>query len=183
MGENGKDKLVFDRRETYLAALDNVEGTRMFNNCYFRNLRGELIDVCENGKYPCAFAVSSILKRFDYIKNARVTIQGLQKELNNCGWNEVLFKYKVDEDILVKILEGIEGAVILWHPWLEMGLIHKHVGFYLGNEVCVSTHSFGDTMVKHNLFYKNPDFIPHRVVGGFYFNGELFKRERLAVAS
>ena len=67
MDKNQKLKVKPLFKKSYLAAIKNSEGTKIFANFYGKGGRRTL-DLTKNGEFSCAYFVSSILKIFDLIK-------------------------------------------------------------------------------------------------------------------
>ncbi len=123
-------KLTFDLKETYLAMIKNSVGSKIFQSCFFRNEKGELIDVCQGGKFSCAVFVSFVLKRFDLIKTNKVVMASLEKELLRNCW----FVVRDHQEFFWKV-----GSILVWEPKLASdGQKHEHIGFYMGNNSAIS---------------------------------------------
>ncbi len=124
------NKLTIDLKETYLAMIKNSVGSKMFQNCFFRNKKGELVDVCDGGKFSCAFFVSSVLEKFNLIECGCVTVSRLEKLLKKAGW----FIEKENQEFFWQF-----GSILVWEPKLALdGEKHPHTGFYIGNTRAVS---------------------------------------------
>lgn len=134
------NKLIFDRKQTYLALIKNSIGSSMFKSCYFKDSKSQLVDVCKDGEFPCAFYASNILKIIDLVEIAHVTVDSLVTEMERCGW------------CITKTLS--RGAVLIWEARIKVdGEPHRHVGFFVGDHRDDNCVSFVDGIVKsHNLF-------------------------------
>jgi len=143
-------KLIFDKKTTYLTTIAGLPGTRIFQKCYFLNEKGRLVDVCEGGRLSCALTVSGVLYRFGLIKQMRVTVKSLIRDMKWSGWQEK------------EIDRLLPGAVLVWEPRLGAdGKQHRHIGFFLGEDKCVSndprTRQEGGTFlpIEHTLYMED----------------------------
>lgn len=132
------------QKKNYLAMIENL----VRGPCYlFRNLYaeidGKVVDIAQDGHNACAIMASHILFHFKLISDLKAVVESLEKELKRCGWYE--------------IKDPREGAVIIWEPKLGLdGQMHRHIGFYIGNNMAISNDS-RDTGLpwKHNYLYKD----------------------------
>jgi len=127
----------------------------MFRNFYVIE-DGKEFDAVENGELSCAFYVSSILKLFDFISEIHGTVDGVEKDLVESGWQ------KVEEPRI--------GGVIIWEKKdFGAGDIHKHIGFYIGNNRAISTSPEKGYPIGHDLNAVD------RNIESIYWNDELIK--------
>ena len=110
-------------RETYLAVIKSLPGTKIFQALYVTIDERKLINVVENGSLSCAFVVSSVLKMFNLIDNVHGTVAGVVREAPKYGW-EITKSPMVGDLVVWPVLEG-----------------HPHIGFYLDENTCVSNSS------------------------------------------
>lgn len=112
---------IFD---TYLAVIKNSLGSKLFRNFYAK-VNGKRADIMRNGELSCAFHVSSILVLFQFVKGVHATVDSTVKDLQRSGW-KVIKRPKI-------------GSVLVWEK-IDFGNrdIHKHIGFYIGNNKAVS---------------------------------------------
>ena len=126
MAENNKKQikpLIFD---TYLAVVKNSINSNLFRN-FYAIIDGEKKDIMRNGELSCAFYVSSILTLFKFIKEAHVTVDSTVEDLKESGWN---------------VVEEPEIGSILIYEKVDFGNndIHKHIGFFVGNDEAISNN-------------------------------------------
>ena len=118
------ERLVF---ETYLTVINNSVGSKMFRNFYMK-VSGKKTDVMKNGGLSCAFFVSSVLAIFGFIKGIHGTVEGTVRDLKKSGWKEIK-KPRI-------------GSVLVWEEKIDKsGEAHKHIGFYIGNDMAISNSS------------------------------------------
>ena len=149
------------KKKSLLAFMENaVKGG---DNYLFRNLYavndGQEVDILENGKNSCAAFVSWILLTLELIKMPHATVDGTEKDLIASGWQE--------------IKELKPGAILFWEAAVGKydGLMHRHAGFYIGNDEAISnsSHSSGFP-VKHHATYNDS-----RRIEKIYWHGDLDK--------
>lgn len=131
MSDHHKPKIEKLYHKTYLAVLNNSEGSKMFRNFYVQADKQQF-DAMENGKLACAFFASSILKIFGCVKEIHGTVEKTVQDLAASGWH--------------RIEKPQDGCVVVWEE--EKG--HKHIGFYLGNEIAISNSSKEGYPIKHH---------------------------------
>ena len=132
------------KKKSLLAIVTNsIKGG---DNYLFKNLfavnDGQEIDILEDGKNSCAAFVSWILLVLGLIKTGHATVDGTLKDMIQSGWHE--------------INELKPGAVLLWEKAVGKydGLLHSHIGFYIGNNEAISNGSQGGGVPwKHHLDY------------------------------
>lgn len=73
--------------DTYLGAIKNSIGSKMFRNLYAK-VDGKKVDITKNGNLSCAVFVSSILFLFKLIKGVHATVNGTIRDLKESGWIE-----------------------------------------------------------------------------------------------
>ncbi|HEX8994058.1 MAG TPA: hypothetical protein VF803_02290 [Candidatus Paceibacterota bacterium] len=126
---------------SYIAMIENSVGTNLFRNRYY-TIRGETIDVLEDGDLSCAVFVTSILHHFDLVEEVHTTVIGGVEDLERSGWQ--------------KISEPRKGAIILWgFKKKDDGTQgkHRHLGFYLDEQSAVSNDSDSRVVWKHHPTY------------------------------
>lgn len=147
-------EVAFDLRATFSSRLKDAVGSDIFRHTYVKAVMGgEPIDVCENGLYSCHVFVSNFLKMHDLVEIPCANVDSLEKELLKAGW-QVYWDRKINEkQVILRPL-----SVLIWGPRLGSdGLIHKHSGFFLGGQSCVSNdpRSAKDgstrTIILHNV--------------------------------
>lgn len=108
--------------------IKNSPGTEMFRTFYVEE-NGVKRDVFSNGEHSCSYFVGSILCLFDQQDKPHATVSSTVKDLEEHGWKKV------------ELSEAQEGDVIVWEPIEfdeEPGVLHAHVGFYLGENKAIS---------------------------------------------
>jgi hypothetical protein len=150
------------KKKSLLAIVTNsIEGgyNHFFRNLYAQNEKGELVDILEEGRNSCAVFVSWILLALEMTKRPHATVEGTIKDLMDSGWYE--------------IKELKPGAVLLWEKAVGKydGLLHCHIGFYVGNDEAISNDSQGAGFPwKHPYNYNGT-----RKVEKIYWHDDLDK--------
>lgn len=118
-------KMRFLLLKNYLNIIKASVGSKIFRQLYFK-INGKNVDILRNGDLSCAFFVSSILKIFNLISESHATVVGTVKDMKKNGW--------------YKIKKPRPGAVIVYLPQktFPSGEIHRHIGFYVGKNICIS---------------------------------------------
>jgi len=130
-------KLLFF--DTYLAMIQNSVGSKMFRTVYaFIDKKKK--NIIENGRVACALYVSSLLVIHKLIGEIHATVDSTVKALKKSGWK--------------KISKPRIGCIIVWEK-VDSGKndLHKHIGFYIGNQQAISNSSKKGFPVKHNLTF------------------------------
>jgi hypothetical protein len=139
MGKNNKLKpLTFD---TYLVVVRNSIGSNLFRN-FYAEVNGKREDIMRNGDLSCAFFVSSVLALFKFIKEVHGTVDSTVKDLRESGW--------------IEIQKPEIGSILVWGK-VDFGDndIHKHIGFYVGNDEAISNSFKLGHPVSHNWNFNN----------------------------
>ncbi|PIP86677.1 hypothetical protein COV42_02740 [Candidatus Campbellbacteria bacterium CG11_big_fil_rev_8_21_14_0_20_44_21] len=123
-------------KESLLCLIRNSVGTKMFQN-FFCLINGKKKDIIENGRYACAFFVSSALNIFGLISEGHTTVDGTLKDMKKNGFEE--------------IKKPKEGSVILW----EERDGNRHLGFYIGKEKAISARPEKKTPMVHDFKYRS----------------------------
>ncbi len=135
--------------ESYLALINNSVGTNMFRNFYVESDEGEEQDIMNDGEVSCAYHVSAILYLFDQQEKAHATVSSTLRDLIKHGWEEIDFTSETT-------LEA--GDVVVWEAIEfedEPGVLHPHIGFYIGDGQAVSNNYKLGHPTKHPA--DNPD--------------------------
>lgn len=127
-----------DVEKSYLAAIRNAEGSRMFSELYL-DRDGESIDVLEDGRLSCAVFVTSLLYIFGLIDKTHATVSSTEQDLLVSGW-ELVTELK-------------PGAIIIWERD-DSPDPQRHIGFCLDEKYGMSTSSEKSCVVKHNISYR-----------------------------
>ena len=126
--------------DTYIATVKNSIGSKMFRNLYAK-VNGQKTDIVQNGNLSCAFYVSSILVLFKLIKEVHATVNGTVRDMKKSGWTETK-KPKI-------------GCVLVWQEAdFTNGSLHKHIGFYMGNEKAISNNYKKGYPIKHDWKFR-----------------------------
>lgn len=137
-------------KESYLAMIKNSQNSEMFKNLWAK-VDGEVQDITQNGNLSCAFYVSSVLYLFKLISNIHATVDGTLKDLEKSGWTEI-----ANPQI---------GSVLVWaEKDFGLGEKHKHIGFYLGNDMAISNSSQKGQPIEHK-FQKYDDRKIEKILG------------------
>ena len=139
MEEKDKIKpLLFD---TYLSVVKNSIGSNLFRN-FYAEVQGKQLDIMRNGELSCAFFVSSILALFKFIKEVHGTVDSTIKDLRDSGWNEI-----TNPEV---------GSILIWEK-VDFGDndVHKHIGFYIGNDEAISNSFKLGHPVSHNWSFND----------------------------
>lgn len=162
--------------KTLLARLEKAPGIGIWKNFFVFKEDGQEVDITQDGGVSCATFVGGMLISLadGLLKTPHAGVDGLEKDLINCGWHKIDFT----EGEELKALEGHEGAIIMWGPRKGRdGILHRHPGFYLGNEMAISNDSRG-TGVPHKHHYKyeleGPEYGP-RPIESIYWHERLDK--------
>ncbi len=126
--------------ETYLSVIANSPKAKMFRN-FSAVVNGRKTDITHNGELSCAFFVSFILSFFKQINSGHTTVNSTIKDLIKNGWR--------------KINKPLPGAVLVWeeNDFGKHGM-HKHIGFYIGDDKAVSNSEKRRFPIKHHWTYK-----------------------------
>jgi DNA helicase TIP49 (TBP-interacting protein) len=130
------------RKETYLKAIENSIGSRIFNSLFVKSKTdGKVWDVMNDGEYSCAFFVSSVLFLMQALGKSVATVDSLRKLIvGDSKWTEV------DSD------QVETGDVVFWDKVkYEDGSENAHVGFALSKEEAVSTDYKQKMVVRHKI--------------------------------
>ncbi len=129
------------KKETYLKAIDNSVGTKLFSSLFVRYKdTGEIKDVLDNGEYSCAFFVSGLLSLLQIIDKPVATVESLKKMIQS---NE---KWKT-----VSVVDIENGDVIFWNKIkFDDGSENAHAGFVLNKDEAISTSYKTKSVVRHS---------------------------------
>lgn len=126
--------------DTYLAVVKNSINSKMFRNLYAK-VNGKKTDITDNGNLSCAFFVSSILYMFRLIREMHATVNGTVRGLIEFGWTEIE-KPKV-------------GCILVWKETdFGKGDLHKHIGFYIGQNKAISNDYKKGFPVEHEWKFR-----------------------------
>jgi len=137
--KNNKQKVIPLIFDTYLIVVKNSIGSKLFRNFYAK-VNGRKVDIMRNGELSCAFYVSSVLALFKFIKEAHGTVDSTVKDLKKSGWK------KVDKPKI--------GSILVWEK-IDFGSndIHKHIGFFIGDNKAISnSYKLGHPVEHHWSF-------------------------------
>lgn len=140
--------------DTYMSVVTKSENSNMFQSL-FALVDGNKKDILENGDLSCAFFVSFILCGFKLISTPHATVDGVARDLQESGWNEI-------EEMRL-------GCVLVWEE--KEG--HKHVGFYIGGGEAVSNDSKQRTVQRHHVTFGEENSVPNRKIIGMWWKENL----------
>lgn len=151
--------LLFD---TYLAMINNAVGSQMFKNGY-AEFDGVKTDVLNDGELSCAMFVSSILAIFNLIDEPHATVKSTVKKMEEAGWQ--------------KVGELKPGCVLVWEAVdFGSGVLHTHIGFYVGNDEAVSNDFRTKKIIKHHFKYVG-DELGERAIMAIYTHPQFMKHD------
>lgn len=131
----GRPKRLYFK--TYLQLLHNSVGSQMFRNFYIQLPDGTKRDALSDGSNSCAFFVSSVLTLFKKLYGPHGTVDSTVKDLEHSGWQ------------LVDVADKQAGDVLVWEAIEIEGAWYEHIGFYLGDDLAVSTSWTEKKVVEH----------------------------------
>jgi hypothetical protein len=139
---------------SYLAAIRNSVGTRLFRN-FYAEVDGKRRDVMRDGDLSCAFFVSSVLVMFGLLKKVHATVKCTVADLEKSGWQSVRVPRA--------------GDVLVWEPVIdERGESHAHIGFALGNGMAISNASAPGVPERHSVTFGTRGGKPRRRIEAIY---------------
>lgn len=150
--------MKFLLKNSYLKTIGNSVGSKIFRNLYFE-IKGKKKDILENGVLSCAVFVSWILKTFNLLKETHATVDGTIKDLKSSGWHKI----KVP-----KI-----GAILIWKEEKYDSGLHKHTGFYMGNEKAISNSYKLKIPIEHHWTFGVKNGKPVRKVEEIWWHKKL----------
>jgi len=152
--KNKKQKVVPLTFNTYLAVIKNSVGSKLFRN-FYAIVNGRRTDIMRKGELSCAFYVSSVLVLFKFIKTIHGTVDATVKDLKESGW-KIIRKPKI-------------GSILVWEK-ADFGRagIHKHIGFYIGNNKAISNNGKLGYPIKHSW-----NFNGKRRVDAIFWNPKI----------
>ncbi|MBP6881106.1 MAG: hypothetical protein KBC35_00560 [Candidatus Pacebacteria bacterium] len=148
--------------ETYLAMIEGSVGSRQYLRLYVDDKNeGCPRDVIDNGRFPCAYFSSSVMYLMTLLeKGPHTTVVKTVEWMLRSQWYQV---YQL-----------VIGAVITWGPKLGSdGKHHKHIGFYVGDEMAISTDGVTGIPTKHHFTYGVENGRPVRKVEAIFFHEKL----------
>jgi len=135
--------------QNYLAMIKASQGSKIFRRLYVLE-NGKKKDILKNGRFSCAYYVSSILKIFDLISKPHATINGTTKDMLKNGWR------------ITKTLK--QGNVLVWEEKSD----HQHLGFCLGNNKAISNSHKKGVPALHHFTYNNKrkiiQILTHKII-------------------
>ncbi len=138
------------KKETYLKALENSVGSRLFNSLFVRYKHtGEIKDILNNCELSCAFFTSNILLMFGVLEKPFATVRGLKASIDQNGkWKKI------------SLGEVEKGDVVFWEKKKhEDGTETAHVGFMINKEEAVSTSTKSKMVARHSAMNRAIDSI------------------------
>ena len=150
--------MKFLLKESYLKAIENSVGSKLFRNLYFKS-RDKKIDVLQNGNLSCAIFVSWILRNFYLIEDNHTMVSRLISDLKKSNWQ--------------KIKKPKLGAVLVWDTKIGKTGPHKHIGFYIGESKAISSSSTKKIPAKHHWTFGSKNGKPVRKVEEIWWHKKL----------
>ncbi|PIS32168.1 hypothetical protein COT40_01450 [Candidatus Peregrinibacteria bacterium CG08_land_8_20_14_0_20_41_10] len=127
---------------TYLQMVKNSVGSSLFRSSYFE-IDGKKVDLLQNGELSCAFFVSNLLKLFGQIESIHIAVKNTVADLERSYWKKIPLEQIHPGDILVWEMVDFTGN----------GKKHGHIGFYIGNQLAVSTDFISRNIIRHSWNY------------------------------
>lgn len=127
--------------DTYLAMIQGSVNTNAYRHAYAL-VDGVRQDVANDGEYSCAFFVTSVLLRFQLLKEPHLRVQGTVADLVASGW--------------IDAMEPKIGDILIWEPVTETdGAEHLHIGFYVGSDQAISNRPKQHSPQEHHWTFGN----------------------------
>jgi len=142
-------------KESYLETIRNSINSHMFKTLW-ANVDGKKEDIIDNGRRSCGVFTSGILIWFGLIHKRHATISGTLKDMKNSGWFEI-FKPKI-------------GCMLHWEKQNGNGESNEHIGFYMGDDMAISTSTTERTPIEHHWTYGVENNKPKRKVIKMYWH-------------
>lgn len=114
---------------SYITAIKNSFGAKIYRNRYYNEPDGRVVDVLGNGNLSCAYYVSSVLHHFKLVDDIYLSVADTAGAMKKNGWKN--------------ISEPVPGSVIVWDKMFfkSSAQYHMHIGFYLGRGRAMSNSS------------------------------------------
>lgn len=148
-------KIKPNNRLNYLSMINGSVGSQMFRH-NFVSVNGEVFDGAGDGRFSCAYYVSSILVIFKLIKELHANVTSTVRDMKHSGW------YKIKNPKM--------GAVILW---VKTSRGHDHLGFYVGDDQAISNHPSKRYPNKHHWTFGVKNGRPVRKIEAIYWHKRL----------
>ncbi len=134
--------IEFLRKDTYIRAIENSIGSRLFNTLYVRYRdSGKTEDILDDGTFACAHFVSGILSLFSYVDRPHATVATLGRVLAESEMWELTESDAIEA-----------GDVIFWErKTFSDGTSYAHVGFASSPTEAVSTDFSTRSVVRHPI--------------------------------
>lgn len=146
-------------KDTYLAVIKNSVGSKTWRNFYAK-VNNQKTDIMKDGDLSCAYFVSSVLKLFNLIIEIHGTVDGTIRDLEKTGWR--------------KIKDPKVGSVLVWEAKEgKNNENHKHIGFYLGDDVAISNSSKSGKIAEHHFTFGTKNSRPIRAIEAIYTHKKL----------
>ena len=138
------------RKETYLKAIENSPGTKLFNSLLIRfKDSGKTVDILDDGELSCAFFVSSVLFLMQAVVKSCSTVQSLKKLID------------ASPDWFSIVPEKAESGDVVFYKksLIEDGTESAHVGFVFGESDAISTDYITKSVIRHSIGKREIDCI------------------------
>lgn len=128
----------------------------MFRNFYIKS-GPKATDILRDGRLSCAALVSAVLYLNKFIGDLHANVRSTVADMLKSGWYE--------------IKELKPGAILVWEEKMgkDDGIMHGHIGFYVGNDEAVSNDSL-NTGFPHRHHYTYND---SRKIEKIYWHSDL----------
>ena len=158
--EEGHPVAILD---SLLAMIRQSVGSYQYRTLFVRTSGQKAVDVIGDGDLACALYVSALLSLFRLMHGGiHTTVAWTIKDLMDSGWYE--------DNALQP------GSVIIWAEKLcTDGLHHRHIGFFMGDDLAISNDPRNRSPQVHHYTYGEQDGQPVRVIEAIYFHEALKK--------
>lgn len=142
--------------DNYIETIKNSEGAKIFKNLW-AEVDGETKDILNDGNLSCAQFVSGVLYLFKLITDRHATVDGTIKDLEKSNWTE--------------ITTAKNGCILVWENIMYPdGEEHKHIGFYIGDELAISNSPEAKSPQIHHWTYGKETEKTYRKITAMYWN-------------
>lgn len=148
-GAMEKPKPVRDYKRTLLSMVEGSVGSGIFKSFWVETPEEGSFDSMDNGRLSCAFYVSGMLSILGLCDGVHGTVNSTIADLVESGWQQVD--------------EPTPGDIVHWVPNTDEETILQHIGFYVGENSCISNDWQTGTPQKHAL-----DYDSRRIVKAVY---------------
>jgi hypothetical protein len=150
-------KLTILKYESYLKTIKNSVGAKIFRNTYVTDGQKKF-DLYDDGRYSCAFFVTTILLMFQLIDAPYARVESAVKNMKKSGWQKRKKKKPRPGDVIIWELAEHDD-----HDF------HEHIGFYIGSNQAISTSRKARTQVRHHCQKDAITGQPRKITAIYYW--------------